>query len=96
MRFTESNPSKRDIPLPCLPNIRGRVVISRITWHGLPTATECEGMSLTTTDPAPITTSSPMVTSGPTTTLPPNQTSLPMVIGRAPSGPEERTVASIG
>ena len=96
MRFTESNPSKRDIPLPCFPIFA--VGVGDLTDHmaWIADCTECEGMSLTTTDPAPITTSSPMVTPGPTTTLPPNQTSLPMVIGRAPSGPEERTVASIG
>ena len=68
---------------PCPPSIhRSASVILRITWHGLPTATEWDGISLVTTEPAPITTSSPMVTPGQTTTLPPNHTSLPMVIGR--------------
>lgn len=56
-----------------------------ITLQGLPTATVFEGMSLTTTEPAPMVTLSPMVTPGRMVTLPPIQTLLPMVTGFAHS-----------
>ncbi len=56
-------------------------VIVRITRAGLPTATECGGMSLVTTAPAPMTQPSPMVTPPNTVTLPPNQQFEPMTIG---------------
>ena len=39
-------------------------IIARITRHGLPTATELSGISLTTTLPPPITTLLPIVTPG--------------------------------
>ena len=48
--------------------------------HGFPTATECDGISLFTTLPAPITTSSPIVTPGSIQTLPPIHTLLPIFI----------------
>ncbi|PWY88873.1 hypothetical protein BO94DRAFT_53924 [Aspergillus sclerotioniger CBS 115572] len=51
------------------------------TRQGLPTATEKGGMSLVTTDPAPMVDPSPMVTPGKMTTLPPIQQSLPMRTG---------------
>ena len=49
-------------------------VIGRMTLHGLPTATESLGMSLTTTLPPPITTLLPIVTPGMTCTPPPIHT----------------------
>lgn len=55
------------------------------TLHGLPTATVLEGMSLTTTEPAPMVTLSPMVTPGRMVTLPPIHTLSPMVTGSAHS-----------
>ena len=54
-----------------------------MTRQGLPTAIESEGISLTTTLPAPMMQRSPMVTPGHTVTPPPNQQFSPMVIGEA-------------
>ena len=45
-----------------------------ITLHGFPTATVFDGISLTTTEPAPMVTLSPMVTPGRMVTLPPIHT----------------------
>lgn len=56
-----------------------------MTTQGLPTATLWEGMSLTTTLPAPIVLPSPIVTPGRIVTLPPIQQLLPIVIGLAHS-----------
>ena len=58
---------------------------SFITLHGLPTAIVFEGMSFTTTEPAPILTLSPIETPGSIVTLPPIQTLLPIVTGFAHS-----------
>ena len=58
---------------------------SLMTWQGLPTATTLDGISLVTTDPAPIVTLSPMVTPGRMVTLPPIHTLLPIVTGSAHS-----------
>ena len=52
----------------------------RMTRHGFPTAIESEGMSWTTTLPAPMMQRSPIVTPGQTVTPPPSQQSSPMVI----------------
>lgn len=52
-------------------------VIGRITLHGFPTATLSEGISFTTTLPAPITTLLPIVTPGITCTPAPNHTLFP-------------------
>ena len=65
------------------------------TRHGFPTATEHDGISLTTTEPAPIVTLSPMVTPGKMVTLPPIQTLLPMVTGSAHSRRVLRSEGSI-
>ena len=51
-----------------------------ITLHGFPTATEFDGISLTTTEPAPMTTLFPIVTPESTQTFPPNQT-LSLIVG---------------
>ena len=59
--------------------------ISFITLQGLPTATTLDGMSLVTTDPAPMVTLSPIVTPGRMVTLPPIQTLFPIVTGSAHS-----------
>ena len=56
-----------------------------ITLHGFPTATVFDGISPTTTEPAPMVTLSPMVTPGRMVTLPPIHTLLPMVTGFAHS-----------
>lgn len=56
-------------------------VMARMTWQGLPTATELSGMSFTTTLPPPMTTLLPMVTPGITCTPAPIQTLSPTVIG---------------
>ena len=53
----------------------------RMTRAGLPTASECAGIFLVTTEPAPIVQPSPMVTPGQITVLPPIQQSSPMVTG---------------
>ena len=58
-------------------------VIGRITLHGFPTATLSEGISFTTTLPAPITQPSPMVTPPHTVTFPAIQQLFPIVIGFA-------------
>ena len=78
----------------CQPLPVGRVsrrqlsaVMGRSTRQGLPTATTPAGMSLVTTDPAPMTLLSPMVTPGQMTTLPPIQTLLPMRTGLPNSTP---------
>ena len=60
-----------------------------MTLAGLPAAMQFEGMSFTTTLPAPMVTLSPMVT------LPPNQQLLPMVTGLAHSCREFRSVGSV-
>ena len=56
-----------------------------ITLQGLPTATTLDGMSLVTTEPAPMVTLSPIVTPGSMVTLPPIQTLFPIVTGSAHS-----------
>ena len=56
-------------------------VISRITRHGTPTASEFAGISLVTTLPAPITQPSPIVTPPQIVTFPAIQQLSPMVIG---------------
>lgn len=56
-----------------------------ITLHGLPTATTSDGISLVTTEPAPMVTLSPIVTPGRIVTLPPIQTLLPIETGSAHS-----------
>ena len=56
-------------------------VISRITLQGTPAAKELAGISLVTTDPAPITAPSPMVTPGVITELDPIHTSFPITTG---------------
>ena len=70
--------------------------MSRTGLHGLPTATTLEGMSWTTTLPAPITDPLPMVTPGSTVTLPPIHTLSPTVMGLANSRPLLRVGASRG
>ena len=64
--------------------------MGRNTRQGLPTATTPAGISLVTTDPAPMTLLSPMVTPGQMTTLPPIQTLLPMRTGLPNSTPATR------
>ena len=54
---------------------------SRITFAGLPTASELSGISFVTTAPAPITQPFPMMTPGQITAFPPIQQSLPIVTG---------------
>ena len=54
-------------------------------FAGLPATTTPEGISLTTTLPAPMVTLSPMVTPGSIVTEPPIQTLLPIVTGCAHS-----------
>ena len=66
-----------------------------MTLAGLPAAMQFEGMSFTTTLPAPMVTLSPMVTPGSMVTLPPNQQLLPMVTGLAHSCREFRSVGSV-
>ena len=56
-----------------------------MTLQGLPTATVFDGISLTTTEPAPMVTLLPMVTPGRMVTLPPIHTLWPMVTGFAHS-----------
>ena len=56
-------------------------LILLMTLQGLPTAIESEGMSFTTTLPAPMMQRSPMITPGQIVTPPPSQQSSPMVIG---------------
>ena len=60
-------------------------VIFFTTLQGLPAAMQFEGISLTTTEPAPMVTLSPMVTPGRMVTLPPIHTLSPMVTGSAHS-----------
>lgn len=55
------------------------------TFAGLPTAMLSEGMSFTTTLPAPMVTLSPIVTPGRIVTLPPIQQLSPILTGRAHS-----------
>ena len=71
-------------------------VIGRITLHGFPTATLSEGISFTTTLPAPITTLLPIVTPGITCTPAPNHTLSPTLIGYAYSRPRFLLSKSIG
>ena len=71
-------------------------VIGRITLHGFPTATLSEGISFTTTLPAPITTLLPIVTPGITCTPAPNHTLFPTLIGYAYSRPRFLLSKSIG
>ena len=56
-----------------------------ITLHGFPAATVFDGISPTTTEPAPMVTLSQMVTPGSMVTLPPIHTLWPMVTGFAHS-----------
>ena len=58
-------------------------VMGRMTRAGTPAAKLPAGMSLVTTEPAPMTQPSPMVTPGQTVTFAPNQQSLPMCTGFA-------------
>lgn len=58
-------------------------MISRITRHGLPAASELSGISFVTTLPAPITEPLPIDTPGSIITPPPIQQPLPIVIGSA-------------
>ena len=55
--------------------------------QGLPTATTLDGISFTTTLPAPIVTLSPIVIPGKTVTFPPIHTLFPTFIGFAYSSP---------
>ena len=71
-------------------------VIGRITLHGFPTAKLSEGISFTTTLPAPITTLLPIVTPGITCTPAPNHTLFPTLIGYAYSRPRFLLSKSIG
>ena len=66
-----------------------------MTTHGLPTATLCEGMSFTTTLPAPMVLPSPIVTPGRIVTLPPIQQFPPMVTGLAHSSLVLRSFGSV-
>ena len=66
-----------------------------MTLAGLSAAMQFEGISFTTTLPAPMVTLSPMVTPGSMVTLPPNQQLLPMVTGLAHSCREFRSVGSV-
>ena len=86
----ERNRGRYGLPLLCQPGSPGAsssAVMGRKTRQGLPTATTPAGMSLVTTDPAPMTLLSPMVTPGQMTTLPPIQTLLPMRTGLPNSTP---------
>ncbi len=74
----------------------GGSVNVRIGLAGLPAAIVSSGMSLLTTDPAPITHRSPICTPGQITTLPPIQQSAPMETGRVFSSPVRRRLASRG
>ena len=66
-----------------------------MTLQGLPTATVFEGISLTTTEPAPMVTLSPIVTPGRMVTLPPIQTLLPIETGLAHSWRLLRSTGSV-
>ena len=70
--------------------------MGRNTRQGLPTATTPAGISLVTTDPAPMTLLSPMVTPGQMTTLPPIQTLLPIRTGLPNSTPLMRGATATG
>ena len=65
------------------------------TRAGLPTATLLEGISFTTTLPAPMVTLSPMVTPGRIVELPPIQQLSPMVTGSAHSRLVLRSTGSV-
>jgi hypothetical protein len=54
-----------------------------ITLAGFPTASELSGMSLVTTEPAPIVQPFPIFTPGQIIALPPIQQSFPIVMGFA-------------
>ena len=69
--------------------------ISLTLRAGLPTATQPDGMSETTTLPAPMVTLSPMVTPGRMVTPPPIQQLSPMATGRAHSMRVLRCVGSV-
>ena len=66
-----------------------------ITLQGLPTAITFDGISLTTTDPAPMVTLSPIVTPGKIVTLPPIHTFFPIVTGKAHSFLEFRSMGLV-
>ena len=71
-------------------------VMGRTTLQGLPTATTPEGMSFTTTLPAPMTVLEPMVTPGRMVTSPPSQTLSPSVMGLHSSSPLLRSCGRMG
>ena len=66
-----------------------------IALQGFPTAIELEGISFTTTEPAPIETLSPIVTPGRMVTLPPIHTLWPIVTGFAHSWRLLRSTGSV-
>jgi hypothetical protein len=66
-----------------------------ITLQGLPTATVFDGISFTTTEPAPIETLSPIDTPGNIVTLPPIHTLLPIVTDFAHSCRLLRSIGSV-
>ena len=66
-----------------------------MTLQGFPTATTLSGISLVTTEPAPMVTLLPMVTPGSMVTLPPIHTLSPMVTGSAHSLRVLRSTGSV-
>ena len=71
-------------------------LLTLYTLQGFPNAVTFDGISLVTTDPAPIVILSPIVTPGKIQTFPPIHTLLPIVIFFAYSNPEFLTLTSIG
>lgn len=70
-------------------------VISRSTLQGFPTAITYGGISLVTTEPAPMIAPSPMVTPGHTVTFAPSQTQSPITMGLLLKQPAYRSSLSM-